>query len=168
MATGVVLAVDVGKARVGIAACDAERILAFPVETVPRHPEHGALQRIAELSLEHHASTLVVGLPLNLHNARTLSTDDAIAFASKLNALASTPPIVLLDERLSTVEAHRSLQHSKHTGRRQRAVVDQAAAVVILEQYLSPNGERMAQPLSAVASVESNSPSGEESNHGHS
>lgn len=128
------LGVDVGKARIGVARSDADGLLATPVETVPR--EGGdPVRRIADLAAEHEALEIVVGLPLNLQGEDTASTRDARDFAAAV-AAASTVPVRLVDERLSTVSAHAALRASGRSQRSSRRIVDQVAAVVLLQQAL--------------------------------
>ena len=130
---GVRLGIDVGKARVGVARCDPDGLLATPVETVPRND--GAVSRIVELAVEHAAAELVVGLPLNMRGEDTASTVDAREFAAAL-AAASALPVRLVDERLSTVSAHAAMRDSGRSQRSSRSIIDQAAAVVLLQQAL--------------------------------
>lgn len=130
---GVRLGVDVGKARVGISRCDPDGMLAVPVETVPR--SEASLARIAELAKEYEPLEFVVGLPVNMQGAETLSTADAREFAAALQALTSIP-VRLMDERLSTVSAHAALRSSGRTQRNSRNIVDQVAAVVLLQHAI--------------------------------
>lgn len=127
------LGIDVGKARIGVARCDFHGMLATPVETVPRGP--GDLARIAELAVEYDAVELVVGLPLSLSGSETASTGDARLFASEL-ASVQPAPVRLVDERLSTVSAHSALRASGRNAKNSRSVVDQVAAVIILQHAL--------------------------------
>lgn len=130
---GVRLGVDVGRARVGVARCDPDGLLATPVETVPRND--AAIARVVALAEEHSAVEILVGLPLNLRGEDTASTADARAFAAGL-ATASALPVRLVDERLSTVSAHAVLRDSGRSQRSSRSIVDQVAAVVLLQQAL--------------------------------
>lgn len=130
---GVRLGIDVGKARVGVARCDPDGMLATPLETVPR--EGRPIARILELAEELSAMELVVGLPLNLSGADTPSTADARQFAAEL-AAASGAPVRLVDERLSTVSAHAALRGSGRSQRSSRSIIDQVAAVVLLQQAI--------------------------------
>jgi putative Holliday junction resolvase len=129
---GVVLAVDVGTVRIGVAASDPGRILASPVETVPAP----GLARVAQLVAERDAVGVVVGLPTSL-SGRSLSAsaDMARAFAAELEQLV-TVPVELVDERLTTVTAAAALRASGKKGKAARAVVDQAAAVALLQGWL--------------------------------
>ncbi|PZU46174.1 MAG: Holliday junction resolvase RuvX [Microbacterium sp.] len=130
---GVRLGVDVGKARVGVARCDRDGLLAVPVETVPRSDT--AAVRIAELAAEHDAFELLVGLPVSLSGGDTASTSDARAFAAELQR-ASGLPVRLVDERLSTVSAHAALREAGRSQRSSRRIIDQVAAVVLLQQAI--------------------------------
>jgi putative Holliday junction resolvase len=130
---GVRLGIDVGRARVGVARCDPDGLLATPVETVPR--DDASVARVIALADEYSAFELLVGLPLNLRGEDTASTADARAFATAL-AEASGLPIRLVDERLSTVSAHAALRDSGRSQRSSRSIVDQVAAVVLLQQAL--------------------------------
>jgi putative holliday junction resolvase len=137
MRPGVRLGVDVGDARIGIAQSDPSGFLATPVETVPRGD--GDLSRIVELAVEHEAVEVVVGLPRSLNGREGPAAEKARAFAAELAAVVLVP-VRLCDERLSTVTAEAVLRQTsgrgqKH-GQRRRKVVDQAAAVVILQNAL--------------------------------
>ncbi|MFT4052485.1 MAG: Holliday junction resolvase RuvX [Microbacterium sp.] len=130
---GVRLGIDVGKARVGVARCDREGLLAVPVETVAR--SEASARRIAELAVEHDAIEVLVGLPAGLSGAETASTADARAFALEAQA-ATGLPVRLVDERLSTVSAHAVLREVGRSQRSSRRIVDQVAAVVLLQQAI--------------------------------
>ncbi|SFS04876.1 putative holliday junction resolvase [Microbacterium sp. cf046] len=130
---GVRLGIDVGRARIGVARCDPDGLLATPLETVARG--EGSIGRIIELATEYDASELLVGLPLNMRGEDTASTTDAREFAEGL-ATASGRPVRLVDERLSTVSAHAALRDSGRSQRSSRSIVDQVAAVVLLQQAL--------------------------------
>lgn len=130
---GVRLGVDVGKARVGVARCDPDGMLAVPVETVPRN--EASIARITALANEYDAFEVLVGLPVSLSGGDTASTADARAFAGEL-ATATGRPVRLVDERLSTVSAHAALRESGRSQRSSRRIVDQVAAVVLLQQAI--------------------------------
>lgn len=135
MRRGVRLGIDVGRARVGVAKCDADGMLATPVETVQRGEDTAAaVARVLALAAEHGAAELVVGLPISLSGDDTPSTKDARDFAA---LLAQGPlPVRLVDERLSTVSAQSAMRANGRKAKQQRAVIDQAAAVVILQHAL--------------------------------
>jgi putative Holliday junction resolvase len=134
---GVRLGVDVGSVRIGLAACDPAGLLASPVETVPRDPRGDTdLARIAELTRELDAIEIVVGLPLSLSGKAGPAAATASDYAVKLAAAAEPIPVRLVDERLTTVSAHGKLASAGLGSRARRAVVDQAAAVIILQSAL--------------------------------
>lgn len=135
MIIGARLGIDVGKARVGIARSDPHGMLAVPLETIQRDHEGATdVQRIAELVTEHEAVECIVGLPLNMKGQHTASTDDAVAFAQKIEALGI--PVTMIDERLSTVTAWNQLHATGKNQKKSRGIIDQAAAVVILQQAI--------------------------------
>ncbi|WP_144712169.1 Holliday junction resolvase RuvX [Curtobacterium pusillum] len=126
------LGVDVGRARIGVAVCDRDGLLATPVETVPRR-DGDDVRRIAAIADEYDVLEIVVGLPLSMSGGDTPSTADARAFAE---LLAEHRPVRLVDERLSTVTAQRGLHQAGKNTKKSRAVIDQAAAVIILQHAL--------------------------------
>ncbi len=130
---GVRLGIDVGKARVGVARCDPDGLLAVPVETVARGD--ATVARITELAAEYDAFEILVGLPISLSGGETASTADAREVAGQI-AAASGLPVRLIDERLSTVSAHAALRDSGRSQRSSRKLVDQVAAVVLLQQAI--------------------------------
>ena len=146
MRPGVRLGIDVGTARIGVARSDLHGMLATPVETVPRGA--GDIARIRELVSEIDAVEIIVGLPLALSGRETASTGDAKEFAGRLST-ACAVPVRLVDERLSTVSANSALRASGRNAKNSRSVVDQVAAVIILQHAL--DFERSADsPPSAV------------------
>ncbi|MGV8896554.1 MAG: Holliday junction resolvase RuvX [Rhodoglobus sp.] len=133
MRPGVRLGVDVGKVRIGVARSDLHGMLATPVETVPRGS--GDLARIADIVRDIEASEIVVGLPIALSGRDTPSTGDARDFAREI-ARTIALPVRLVDERLSTVSANSALRASGRNAKNSRSVVDQVAAVIILQHAL--------------------------------
>ncbi|GAA4668733.1 Holliday junction resolvase RuvX [Frondihabitans cladoniiphilus] len=137
MRTGVRLGVDVGKVRIGVARSDDAPMLAMPIETVARAGDTGDdLRTILGHALEFGAVEIVVGLPLSLSGGDTPSTGDARLFASRLAVAASPTPVRLVDERLSTVTAQGQLRQAGRSSKKQRSVVDQVAAVIILQHAI--------------------------------
>jgi putative Holliday junction resolvase len=141
--TGVRVGVDVGSVRVGLAASDPSGLLATPVRTVARdRSEEGSSESAADIAevaayvAEASALEVVVGLPRTLAGDEGPAAAEARQYARRLAARVAPVPVRLVDERLTTVDAHRSLRESGVAGRRQRAVVDQAAAVLILQAAL--------------------------------
>jgi putative Holliday junction resolvase len=134
---GVRLGVDLGEVRVGVARSDPSGLLATPVETVRRDGDDAAVgARIAALVAEHDAVEVVVGLPRSLSGGEGPAATKARSFAVALASAVAPVPVRLVDERLSTVSAEAALRVQGRKGRRRRAVVDQAAAVVILQNAL--------------------------------
>jgi len=131
--TGVRLGIDVGRARVGVARCDPHGMLATPVETLARREEPVA--SIRRLVDEFEAIEVIVGLPLSLSGAETASTADSRDIAEQLAAVLAVP-VRLVDERLTTVSAARGLREAGRTAKNSRSVVDQAAAVILLQHAL--------------------------------
>ncbi len=138
MRRGVRIGVDVGRARVGVARCDPEGLLATPVETLAR--DERTVTAVLAHAVELEAVEIVVGLPLSLSGGDTASTTDAREVAAEL-AAASEVPVRLVDERLSTVTAQRQLQAGGRKAKGSRSIVDQVAAVIILQNAL--DSERM-------------------------
>ncbi len=132
-APGVVVAVDVGTVRVGVAASDPYRVLASPVETVPA-PGH---RRVAAIVAEREAVLVVVGLPTSLSGrATSASADMARTWADTFRRLVEPVEVRLVDERLTTVSATASLRASGRSAKDSRKVIDQAAAVALLQGVL--------------------------------
>lgn len=134
MRTGTRLGIDVGKARIGVSRSDPHAVLATPVETVAR-AEGTDIARIAALVTDIEPCEIVVGLPLSLSGSPTASTDDAVQFAEAI-AAAVDVPVRLVDERLSTVTAHGALRRAGRSQKSSRGVIDQVAAVIILQHAL--------------------------------
>ncbi|HYQ75771.1 Holliday junction resolvase RuvX [Cellulomonas sp.] len=139
---GARLAVDVGSVRVGLAASDPDGLVATPVDTLPRdnRPAGGALPSdvasiVAEVA-ERFAAAVYVGLPKHLSGTEGAAAHAARAYAGALAQAVAPVPVRLVDERMSTVSAHHALHASGRSGRSHRQVVDQAAAVVILQSAL--------------------------------
>ena len=130
------LGVDVGSVRIGVAASDPDGILATPVETVRRDRSGKHLRRLAELAAGLEAVEVIVGLPRTLADRTGPSAQDAIDLAETLARRIAPTPVRLADERLTTVSAQRSLRAAGVRAKEQRAVIDQAAAVAILQSWL--------------------------------
>jgi putative Holliday junction resolvase len=130
------LGIDVGTVRVGVALSDPTGMLASPLETLRRAKDESDLDRLAELVVTHEVVEVVVGLPRHLSGASGVSAHDASTYASSLTSRIGDVPVHLVDERLSTVTAASHLRAGGIDSRRQRSVIDQAAAVVILQTYL--------------------------------
>jgi putative Holliday junction resolvase len=134
MRRGVRLGIDPGDARIGVARSDRSGMLATPVETVRRG--QGDLRRIGELVTEHEAVEVVVGLPRSLSGREGPASTKVRAFAARLARRVAPVPVRLSDERLTTVSAEAMLRDRGRKGTDRRSVVDQAAAVLILQHAL--------------------------------
>ena len=131
---GVRLSVDVGTVRVGVARCDRDQIMASPVATFSG--EETAIEEILKLVDEYNAELIYVGKPISLNQSHTASTEMAIAFAHHL-AGVSPVQVHLVDERLTTVSAQSQLHTSGKSTKQSRNVIDQIAAVVLLDHAMA-------------------------------
>lgn len=131
---GRVLGLDLGDVRIGVAISDPERRLAVPIGTI--HTGAPAdLKAIAGLVQENGVRAVVVGLPLRMSGRAGTSATHAQAFAGALRGFLEVP-VMLYDERLSTVEAERALAEAGADGRARRRAVDRSAATIILQAWL--------------------------------
>jgi len=134
MRSGVRVAIDMGDARIGVAVSDPDGVLAVPLETVRRGP--GDLQRLAEIVQEQHALEVVVGLPTSMSGREGPAAAKVRQSAQEIGDRVAPVPVRLVDERMTTLTAERVLRDRGKKGAKRRAVVDQAAAVVILQYAL--------------------------------
>ena len=151
MRTGVRLGVDVGSVRVGLARSDRDGILATPLETVQvtlNSPKH--LERIVSTVRDLEALEVIIGLPRSLSGREGSAAGTVRAYAVEIARRVAPVPVRLVDERLSTVTAHHRLREAGMKGRKHRPVVDQAAAVVILQSALDTERSTGRPPGSLV------------------
>ena len=131
------IALDYGAVRIGVAGSDALGLLAHPLETIPAQPRSGALVRIAGIFLERQATALVFGLPIRADGEEGAAAGKVRAFAESLKPhLPPGTPIYFQDEYRSTTQATEHLLASGKRTNTHRPLIDQAAAVVILTDYL--------------------------------
>jgi putative Holliday junction resolvase len=130
------LAIDVGDARIGVASCDPDGILATPVETVPGRDVPAAHRRLAQLVEEYQPIEVVIGLPRSLNGGEGPAAAKVRVFAQEVARGIAPVPVRLVDERMTTVTAGQSLRASGVKSRKGRSVIDQAAAIVILQNAL--------------------------------
>ncbi|WP_262283851.1 Holliday junction resolvase RuvX [Micromonospora sp. MA102] len=148
LSRGVRLGVDVGQVRVGVARSDPHGVLATPLVTLARDLTTGPdavptdIAELVRLAAEHEAVEIVVGLPVNLAGKHGPAAANVSAYAARLADVMGSIPVTLTDERMSTVVASRRLAERGVRGKRQRAVVDQAAAVEILQSWLDAQRRR--------------------------
>jgi putative Holliday junction resolvase len=130
-----ILAVDLGKARTGLAVCDEQEILASPLCVVEEWSRQKLLERVTEEAKRLGVGRIVVGLPRNMDGSEGESAQNARAFAQSLQEYANIP-VVMQDERGTTITAYNFLNDTDTRGKKRKAVVDAVAATVILQDYL--------------------------------
>jgi len=130
-----ILAVDLGKARTGLAICDENEHLASPVGVISDRYWARLAQTIAAEAKQREVGCIVVGLPRNMDGSEGESAQNARAFAEDLKALV-TVPVELRDERGTSITAHGYLNTTDTRGKKRKAVVDAVAATIILQDYL--------------------------------
>lgn len=131
----IILAVDYGDARTGLAVCDKLEMMASPVEVVHQYNREKVIARIIEVAQEYRAERLVVGHPLNMNGTQGPRAEVCREFAAALQETSGLP-VVLWDERSTTVSAHNYLNITDTRGKKRKNVVDAVAATIILENYL--------------------------------
>lgn len=137
MSATVAMGVDHGEARIGVAVSDALGMLAHPLTTVPATGTRKPEDVIAALAEEHRAEVVVLGLPLRMDGTEGTAAERVRAFGRQLRAtLADRVRLEFIDERLSTVEAQRRMHAAGKDTRQSRKIIDQAAAAVILQDWL--------------------------------
>ena len=137
---GRILGIDYGAARTGIAISDPLGITAQGLETINSGgSDKVILRRIAEIVENYDVEKFVIGNPLNMNGTESERSKLTQEFIHKLNSRFNTIPVVQVDERLTTVEAHRTMNDLNIKNRKKKDVVDTIAAVYILEQYLNSN-----------------------------
>jgi len=132
------LGVDVGDVRIGVASCDPGGMIATPVMTLSA--SSSSIAQLVALAAEHDALEVVVGLPRSLSGGEGPAAQKVRTYAGRLAQALHPVPVRLVDERLTTVTAERVLRDRGKKGQRRRSVVDQVAAVQILQIAL--DGER--------------------------
>ncbi|MFF8787859.1 Holliday junction resolvase RuvX [Streptomyces sp. NPDC015125] len=130
------IAVDVGDARIGVASCDPDGVLATPVETVPGRDVPSAHRRLKAIVEEYEPLEVVVGLPRSLSGGEGPAAAKVRVFAQEMARNIAPVGVRLVDERMSTVTATQGLRASGVRSKKGRSVIDQAAAVVILQSAL--------------------------------
>lgn len=140
----IILGVDLGKARTGVAVCDKSEMLASPVEVVYEHNRTRLLERVAAIAKARGAEQIVVGLPRNMDGSEGESAQNARDIGALLEA-ATGLPVEFVDERGTTITAHGYLNDTNTRGKRRKAVVDAVAATVILQNYLDARRLRRSQ-----------------------
>lgn len=132
---GRIMALDIGDKRVGIALSDPMKIVANPFDTLKRVEIKGDINKIVKMIEENDVETVVCGLPKLLNNTESLQTQKAREFADMLRE-RTTAKVVMMDERLTTVQAQRVLLEADVRREKRKEVIDKLAATVILQSYL--------------------------------
>ncbi len=131
----IIMAIDYGDVRTGVAVCDKMEMLASPVCIIEQRNSDILIDKICELAVQYKAEQIVVGLPKNMDSSEGERALKCKAFAQYLSEKSGLKT-VMRDERLSTVVAHNVLNATNTRGKKRKAVVDQVAAVMILQDYI--------------------------------
>ncbi len=133
-----IMSIDYGDARVGIAITDALGITAQGLETIQRNnSDKIVLKRLEEIIKEYKVGTIVVGMPYNLKGEKTVRAEKTEKFIHKLKCKFNTINIENVDERLTTVEAHKTMNMLNINKHKKRDIVDTISAVYILENFIN-------------------------------
>ncbi len=131
----IIMSIDYGDARTGVAVCDKSEFLASPVEVIHQSYVPNIIQRISELCSTIKPSLIVVGLPKNMNGTIGDRGQSCIKFAEDIKSSTNIKTI-MWDERLTTVQAHSYLNDTNTRGKKRKNVVDAVAATIILQDYL--------------------------------
>ena len=131
----IILSVDLGDSRTGIAVCDKLEMLASPVTVIHERYIPNVISEVCRIVGETHAEQIVVGYPKNMNGTIGERAEKCAAFAADLSAACGVET-VLWDERLTTVSAHYALNETNTRGKKRKDVIDSVAAVMILQSYL--------------------------------
>ena len=131
----IIMGVDLGQVRTGISVCDPREVLASPLKVITAHTPEKRLEEIHKAAGELRAGKIVVGLPRNMDGTEGASALSARETAARLQEITGLP-VVLQDERGTTMTAHGYLNDTNVRGKKRRQTVDAVAAVIILQDYL--------------------------------
>lgn len=137
----IIMSVDLGKARTGIAVCDKTEFLASPYTVIFEKSPSRLIKKAAKCAKETQAELIVVGLPKNMNGSEGESAQNARAFAEKLSALTGIET-VMQDERGTTISAHNFLSETNTYGKKRKNVVDAVAATIILQDFLDARKQK--------------------------
>ena len=132
----VIMSVDYGDVRTGVAVCDKNEILASPVTVITDSNADSLADKITSFAKDYRAELFVVGLPKNMDGSEGFRAEACRDFAAKLKEKSGLET-ELYDERLTTVSAHNALNATNTRGKKRKAVVDAVSAVMILEDYMA-------------------------------
>lgn len=132
------LGIDYGLTRTGIAITDLLGITAQGLETINNNgSDKVILRRLAEIVKEYEVDTFVIGNPINMNGTESERSKQTDEFIHKLKSRFNTIPVIKIDERLTTVEAHKTMNYLNINNHKKRGIVDTIAAVYILEGYIN-------------------------------
>jgi putative Holliday junction resolvase len=137
----IIMSVDLGKARTGLALCDKTEFLASPYKVIFEKSPQKLLQKVADAAKEAKAALIVVGLPKNMDGTEGESAQNARDFAAQLAELTEVET-VMQDERGTTITAHSFLNDTNTRGKKRKNVVDEVAAAIILQDFLDARKNR--------------------------
>lgn len=140
----IIMSVDLGKARTGIAVSDSGESFAFPKTVITEYNTDRLIEKICEKTKEYSSELLVVGLPKNMDGSEGWRAQECTEIAEKIKEKSGLE-VVLWDERCTTVSAHTALNFTDTRGKKRKNVVDAVAAVIILEDYLAFRKNRKEQ-----------------------
>ncbi len=130
-----IMAVDLGDARTGLAACDRTEFLASPLGVIHERDFEELLKKVAHMAKEYDIGEIVVGHPKNMDGSEGERAQKCELFANRLRAIVEIP-VKLWDERCTTVSAHNYLNQTDTRGKKRKEIVDEVAATIILESYM--------------------------------
>lgn len=131
----IILGIDLGKARTGVAICDKGELLASPLTVVTEYHREQLVEKLSALAKENKAELLAVGLPRNMDGSEGESAQNAREIGALLEEVTGLP-VEFVDERGTTITAHGYLNETNTRGKKRKAVLDAVAATVILEDCL--------------------------------
>lgn len=131
----IIMSVDLGDARTGVAACDSSETFAFPKGVITEYNKEKLLRKLCDKAKELSAELLVVGYPKNMDGSAGFKAQQCEELGKRLAEMCALP-LVLWDERCTTVSAHTALNYTDTRGKKRKEVVDAVAATIILEDYL--------------------------------
>ena len=131
-----IMAVDYGDSHTGLACCDRTETLASPIGVIDEKNFNVCVEKVAAASVEYEVGLIVVGNPLNMNGSAGPRSEICKSFADLLQNYVDVP-VVMWDERSTTVTAHQMMNEVNKRGKKRKAVIDAVAAAVILENYMA-------------------------------
>ena len=131
----IIMSVDLGKARTGIAFSDNSETFAFPKTVITEYNTEKLVKKVSDIALQNHAELIVVGLPKNMDGSVGSRAEECKEIGEKIQS-ESGINVVMWDERCTTISAHTALNYTDTKGKKRKEVIDAVAAVIILEDYL--------------------------------